>query len=66
MSQVEEILPSGDKIRKAIIWISEMVQLHQEKSRKQIISEAEMRFDLSPKECDFLNRKFTRSGDECE
>ena len=66
MSQVEEILPSGDKIRKAIIWISEMVQLHQEKSRKQIISEAEMRFDLSPKECDFLNRKFTQSGDECE
>lgn len=66
MSQAEEILPSGDRIKKAIIWISEMVQSHHEKSRLQIISEAEIRFDLSPKECDFLNRKFTQADDKRE
>ena len=64
MSQVEEIQPSGDKMRKTITWISEMVQSHPEKSRHQIISEAEIRFDLSPKECDFLQRKFMQAAEE--
>jgi hypothetical protein len=61
MSQVEEIQPSGDKMKKTITWISEMVLSHPEKSRRQIISEAEVRFDLSPKESDFLNRKFSQT-----
>ena len=66
MSQVDEIQPAGDKMRKTITWISEMVQLHPEKSRQQIICEAEIRFDLSPKECDFLNRKFLPAADDCD
>jgi hypothetical protein len=64
MSQIEEIQPAGDKMKKTIIWISEMVQSHPEKSRLQIIRDAEIRFDLSPKECDFLHRKFLQSTDE--
>ena len=64
MSQVEEIQPSGDKMRKTITWISEMVQSHPEKSRQQIVCEAEVRFDLSPKECDFLHRKFLQAVEE--
>jgi len=64
MSQVEEIQPSGDKLKKTILWISEMVQSHPEKNRRQIISEAEIRFDLSPKECDFLQRKFMQAAEE--
>ncbi len=63
MSQVEEIQPSGDKMKKTIIWISEMVQTHPEKTRQQIICEAEIRFDLSPKECDFLQRSFLQTTD---
>jgi hypothetical protein len=51
-------------MRKTITWISEMVQSHPEKSRHQIISEAEIRFDLSPKECDFLHRKFLQAAEE--
>ena len=57
MSAVEEILPTGDKMKKALHWISEMLASHPEKSRQQVISEAEIRFDLSPKECDFIDRK---------
>ena len=56
MSSAEEILPSGEKMKKTLCWISEMLQAHPEKSRQQIISEAEIRFDLSPKECDFIDR----------
>jgi hypothetical protein len=48
-------------MRKTITWISAMVLSHPEKSRRQIISEAEVRFDLSPKESDFLNRKFSQT-----
>lgn len=55
----EQIQPEGDRIRKAIKWISGMVQEYPEKSRKDIIQEAEIRFDLTPKECSFLHEKFS-------
>ncbi|MGB9497678.1 MAG: hypothetical protein ACKVE3_07410 [Dissulfuribacterales bacterium] len=54
----EQLLPQGESIRKAVKWISEVTKEHPEKSRKEIILEAELRFDLSPKECEFLYRKF--------
>lgn len=54
----EQIQPEGDRIRKAVTWISGMVQEHPEKSREDIIQEAEIRFDLTPKECLFLHDKF--------
>ncbi len=54
----EELLPEGEKLRKAVRWFSEMIKEHPEKSRKEILSEAEIKFDLSPKECEFLNKKF--------
>jgi len=57
MSAVDEIMPAGDKMKKTLCWISDMLKTHPEKSRQQIISEAEIRFDLSPKECDFVDRK---------
>ena len=57
MPAADEIMPSGDKMKKTLVWISEMLQAHPDKSRQQIISEAEIRFDLSPKECDFIDRK---------
>jgi hypothetical protein len=66
MSSVDEIMPSGDRIKKAICWISEMIKEHPEKTRQQIITEAEIRFDLTPKECDFLDRKLRTGLSGCE
>ena len=54
----EELLPEGDKLRKTVKWLSEMVKEHPERSRKEIILEAEVKFDLSPKECEFLQKRF--------
>jgi hypothetical protein len=65
MSAVEELLPSGDKMKKTLCWISEMIQTYPEKNRQQIINEAEIRFDLSPKECDFIDRKFRDGISKC-
>ncbi len=66
MSSVEEIVPSGDKMKKTLCWISETIKEHPEKNRQQIISEAEIRFDLSPKECDFIDRKLRDDSAECD
>ena len=66
MSSVDEILPAGDKMKKTLYWISEMLKTHPEKSRQQIISEAEIRFDLSPKECDLVDRKLRDEVSDCE
>jgi len=49
--------PQGDKIRKAVRWISDMIHEHPEKSRATIIKEAEIRFDLTPRECTFLDQE---------
>lgn len=57
MGETEKLRPSGDKIRKAVRWISDTVREHPEKSRPQIIKEAEVRFDLTPRECAFLDKE---------
>ncbi len=54
----EELLPEGEKIRKAVKWFSQMIKEHPDKPRKELLLEAEIKFDLSPKECEFLNKKF--------
>lgn len=54
MTASDTVQPTGEKMRKAIRWISETLQTCPEKTRHQVICEAEIRFDLSPKECRFL------------
>lgn len=46
-------------LKKAVCWISETVQDHPEKKRDVIIREAALCFDLTPRECEFLHKKFT-------
>ncbi len=54
----EDIAPPGDKIRKALKWLSAAVQNEPDKSRRQLLEQAEIRFNLSPRECEFLNSNF--------
>lgn len=56
MGDTDSIQPQGDKIRKAVRWISETLREHPDKSRSQIVKEAEVRFDLTPRECTFLDQ----------
>jgi len=58
MGGAEELLPAGDKVRKALLWLSESLQSSPEKGRQQVLREAELRFDLSPAECRFLDDRF--------
>ncbi|SFM74204.1 hypothetical protein [Thermodesulforhabdus norvegica] len=55
------IMPEGESVRKAIIWVSEKMQEDPQRSLKSIINEAILRFDLSPKDAEFLI-KFYQAG----
>ncbi len=61
MGETDNLQPSGDKIRKAVQWISDMVREHPDKKRGLIVKEAEIRFDLTPKECSFLDKELGKS-----
>ncbi len=50
--------PSGDKMRKVLCWVSETLEAHPEKKRIDVFKEAEVRFDLTPRECEFLDSHF--------
>jgi hypothetical protein len=47
------------QLKKALIWMAEMIQEQPQKDRQCIVDEAELRFDLNPLECEFLNKHFT-------
>ncbi len=57
MSGKSEQFPAGENLRHALQWIAETMSLHPEKGKKDIVFEAECKFDLSPLECEILNQK---------
>ena len=50
------IQPEGEDLRKAIKWISEMRQEAPDKSLARLVEEAGAKFDLPPKDQEFLYR----------
>lgn len=58
MGAANETQPCGEKMKKAIRWMSDTLLTHPDKNRREVIREAEIRFDLSPVECEFLDKNF--------
>ena len=57
------IMPEGEDLRKAVKWISEQRKDNAGKSAKELVGEASIRFNLSPKDADFLSRfEFEEKG----
>ena len=52
------ILPEGEQLRKAVRWISEERQSREDANLAKLISEACIKFDLSPADTEFLGRFF--------
>jgi hypothetical protein len=50
------IQPKGEKLRKAVKWISEERQYDPERKYQSIIEEACLKFNLSPAEAEYLLR----------
>jgi len=56
------IMPEGSAVRKAVQWVSRMREEEGKISLKSLVEQACVRFNLSPKDCDFLNRFFSEQG----
>ncbi len=54
------IMPEGAAIRKAVHWISKMRE-EENTSLATLIEKACVRFNLSPKECEFLSQFFSEA-----
>lgn len=57
------VQPEGEDLRKAIKWISEMRQEAPDKPLTRLVEEAGAKFDLAPKDQEFLYR-FVRDNEE--
>lgn len=55
------IQPQGEQLRKAVQWISEKRKETPDINPVKLVDEASFRFDLSPKDSEFLLR-FVKNG----
>ncbi|MBC7359519.1 hypothetical protein SAMN02745206_03587 [Desulfacinum infernum DSM 9756] len=56
------VMPQGEAIRKAVKWVSECLQEEPDKPVAKLVNEAVTRFDLSPKEAEFLLKFYSQKG----
>jgi hypothetical protein len=50
-----------DKLKKVLVWVSNKREEDPSLTLKETFRKAELTFDLSPKECDFIERNFTET-----
>lgn len=56
------IVPEGEAIRKAVKWISGEMEDRPGRTRKDLINEAVVRFDLSPRDAEFLTDFYRKAN----
>ncbi|SMC21028.1 hypothetical protein SAMN02746041_01097 [Desulfacinum hydrothermale DSM 13146] len=56
------VMPQGEAIRKAVKWVSECLQEKPDAPLSALVNEAVRRFDLSPKEAEFLLQFYAKKG----
>lgn len=56
------IMPKGDKLRQAVKWISDMRTESETTAIPLLIEKAALRFNLSPKEQEFLESFYREKG----
>ncbi len=58
MTMIPGAANNSDKMKKAVKLLSELQELHPEKSKTELLRKIEMQLDLSPLESEFLHEKF--------
>jgi hypothetical protein len=56
------VMPEGEAIRRAIKWISAELNENPEKPVQKLVNEAVSRFDLSPKDSEFLSSFYRKDA----
>ncbi|MBW1997069.1 MAG: hypothetical protein JRJ29_03785 [Deltaproteobacteria bacterium] len=59
---MESLQPKGERVKKAIKWISDTRAHEQEASLSGLIQRACLKFNLSPKEEEFLRNFYEQAG----
>ena len=58
------IMPEGEAVRKAVKWISDELKEDPGHSLHKLVNNAILRFDLSPKESEFLAEFYRKAKTE--
>jgi hypothetical protein len=59
-----DLLPDGEDLRRAVKWISGSLQDNPDQPVQRLVQEAVFKFDLSPKDADFLIMFFSDRKEE--
>lgn len=59
-----DLLPDGEDVRRAIKWVSVSLQVNPEQPVQPLVREAIFKFDLSPRDADFLIGFYRQRADE--
>ena len=62
---MSQIVPEGEAVRKAVKWISSECKENQESNIYKLICEAAVKYNLSPKDEEFL-RVFYKKDKACD
>lgn len=57
---MHDLLPDGEDIRRAVKWVSGNLQENPEEPVQALVQKAIFKFDLSPKDSDFLMRFYSK------
>lgn len=58
---MKDILPKGESLKRAVQWISSQLNMESNQDMIKLLNEATLRFDLTPKEAEFLFQMYTKS-----
>jgi hypothetical protein len=61
---MHDLLPDGEEIRRAVKWVSANLQENPDQPVQPLVQEAIFKFDLSPRDADFLIRFYSRGKAE--
>ena len=59
MNDQSPLRSQSANLKKALQWMAESLQQHPDRKRSSVLREAELRFDLTPLECEFLDKHFS-------
>lgn len=59
---MSDVLPEGEDLRRAVKWVSTNIQEGTDRPVSRLVEEAIFKFDLSPKDSEFLITFFAKHG----
>ena len=61
---MHELLPDGEDLRRAVKWVSGNLQENPDQPVQPLVQEAIFKFDISPRDAEFLIRFFGKRKEE--